>query len=252
MIEIHNLTVSYHSAPPVLKNISLCVDRGEVVNVLGPNGCGKTTLLRALLGLLPAPPGSILLEGRPLETIPRRSLARSLAYVPQQHAGVFGFQVLDVVLMGRTVRSPWLRFSAEDRQQAMAALEKVRLTHLAGRSYLELSGGQRQMVLIARALAQDCGALVMDEPVTGLDYGNQFHLLDLIGELAASGPAILLTTHHPEQAVYLGGRAVLLKEGTLVADGAVASTITEDQVRRLYELPPRAEAWMRLTGTSAP
>ncbi|WP_394027338.1 ABC transporter ATP-binding protein [Desulfovibrio falkowii] len=250
MIEVRNLTVSYHRAPPVLKNISLRVGRGEVVNVLGPNGCGKTTLLRALLGLLPAPPGSIVLDGCPLEKIRRRNLARSLAYVPQQHTGVFGFQVLDVVLMGRTVRSPWLRFSARDREWAMDALEKVRLAHLADRSYLELSGGQRQMVLIARALAQDCAALVMDEPVTGLDYGNQFHLLDLIGELACSGPAILLTTHHPEQAVYLGGRAVLLKNGILVADGPVASVITEEQVRKLYELPPKAEVWMRLTGTS--
>lgn len=249
MIEINNLTVSYHGAPPVLKNISLRVDRGEVVNVLGPNGCGKTTLLRALLGLLPVPSGSVALDGCPLEKIGRRDLARSLAYVPQQHTGVFGFQVQDVVLMGRTARSPWLRFSAEDRERAMHALEKVRLTHLAARSYLELSGGQRQMVLIARALAQDCAALVMDEPVTGLDYGNQFHLLDLIGELASSGPAILLTTHHPEQAVYLGGRAVLLKDGMLVADGPVVSVITEEQVRRLYDLPPRAEVWMRLTGT---
>lgn len=117
----------------------------------------------------------------------------------------------------------------------------------ARKSYLELSGGQRQLVLIARALCQECSALVMDEPVTGLDYGNQFHLLELIGELSGSGPAIMLTTHHPEQAVYLGGRAILLKAGHVVADGPVSTTVTVPQIKELYNLPPRAQRWMHLT-----
>ena len=251
MIEVRDLTLGYFDAPPVLQQVCLRVAKGEVVNVLGPNGCGKTTLLRAILGFLPVPPHSIFLSGRPQEKILRSEVARILAYVPQIHAGVFAYRVLDVVLMGRTARSPWLRFSAEDVDKAMHALEQIRMADYARKSYLELSGGQRQLVLIARALCQECSALVMDEPVTGLDYGNQFRLLELIGELSGSGPAIMLTTHHPEQAVYLGGRAILLKEGRVVADGPVDSTVTASQIKDLYNLPARAQRWMRLTGPDA-
>ena len=252
MIEVRDLTLGYFDAPPVLQQVCLRVGKGEVVNVLGPNGCGKTTLLRAILGFLPVPSHSIFLSGRPQEKISRSELARILAYVPQMHTGVFAYQVLDVVLMGRTARSPWLRFSAEDVDKAMHALEQIRMADYARKSYLELSGGQRQLVLIARALCQQCSALVMDEPVTGLDYGNQFRLLELIGELSNSGPAIMLTTHHPEQAVYLGGRAILLKEGRVVANGPVSSTVTAVQIKDLYNLPPKAQRWMRLTEPDAP
>jgi len=240
MIEIIKLNAGYPKAPSVLKDFSLSVKAGEVVNILGPNGSGKTTLLKALLRFLPAPPGSILLEGRPLEKIRRRELAGRLAYVPQQHHGVFHYPVLEVVLMGRTAASPWLRFSAEDRGRAVAALERVRLGPLAHKSYLELSSGQRRLVLIARALAQEAAALIMDEPVSGLDYGNQFRLLDLIGELSAGGPAVILTTHHPEQALYLGGRAVLMENGRLIADGPARGVITREMVRYLYDLPDKA------------
>ncbi|MCL2029758.1 MAG: ABC transporter ATP-binding protein [Deltaproteobacteria bacterium] len=242
MIEIRGLTMGYPKRREVLKNFSLSIGAGEVVNILGPNGCGKTTLLKAMLGFLPSPPGHIFLDGRPLEKISRRDLAGRLAYVPQQHHGVFHYSALDVVLMGRTAASPWLRFSAEDRGRAAAALNRVRLGGLAGRSYLELSSGERQLVLIARALAQNCACLVMDEPVAGLDYGNQFHLLDLIGELSAGGPAVVLTTHHPDQALYLGGRAVLLAEGRLMADGQARAVITPERVRELYKLPEAADA----------
>ena len=252
MIEIKNLTLGYPKSPPVLKDVSLSIGRGEVVNMLGPNGCGKTTLLKALLGFLPVPTGHLFLDGQSLEKIKCRDLALRLAYVPQHHNGVFPYPALDVVLMGRTAASPRMRFSAEDRAKAESALEKVRLGHVAKRSYLELSGGERQLVLIARALAQDCAGLIMDEPVSGLDYGNQFHLLDLIAELAGTGPAIILTIHHPEQAVYLGGRAVLLSEGRLVADGPVATTVTVERVRGLYRLPDKAGGWIHLTGAAGP
>jgi iron complex transport system ATP-binding protein len=240
MIDIKNLNLGYPKTPSVLKDFSMSVKAGEIINILGPNGCGKTTLLKALLRFLPAPPGCISLEGRPLEKIRRRELAGRLAYVPQHHHGVFPYPVLDVVLMGRTAASPWLRFSVEDRRRARAALDRVRLGRLAGKSYLELSSGERRMVLIARALAQDCAALIMDEPVSALDYGNQFRLLELIGELSSGGPAVILTTHHPEQALYLGGRAVMMSGGRLIADGPARAVITQEMVRYLYDLPASA------------
>ena len=162
MIEVRDLTLGYFDAPPVLQQVSLRVARGEVVNVLGPNGCGKTTLLRAILGFLPVPRRSVFLEGRPQEEISRRDLARTLAYVPQMHTGVFAYQVLDVVLMGRTARSPWLRFSAEDVDRAMTALEQVRMASYARKSYL---GAIRR----ATAACTYCAGLVSG--VLGSCYG---------------------------------------------------------------------------------
>ena len=239
MIGIQGLHFSYSGEGEVLKGLSLDIRPGEVVNILGPNGCGKTTLLKLILGFLPASAGSIFIGGLDIGQLSRRELARQLAYVPQSHNGVFNYSVLEMVLMGRTSASPWLRFSPDDRIRAEEALERVRISHLAGRRYLHLSGGERQLVLIARALAQNSIFLIMDEPVSGLDYGNQFHLLKVIRELAdAGGPGFILTTHHPEQAVFLGGRALLIKNGLLTADGPAREIVSGRAVCDLYGLPP--------------
>ena len=239
MIELRSLHYAYHHDHPVLENISLKILPGEVVNILGPNGCGKTTLLKSILGFLPVPSGSVLIDGVDIRLLKRRELALKLAYVPQSHDGIFNYKAREVVLMGRTAHSPWHSFNPEDYDRAGEALAKVRAEHLGDRAYLELSGGERQLVLIARALAQNSGALIMDEPVSGLDYGNQFHLLTVIRELAQNGgPSFVLTTHHPEQAVFLGGRAILLKRGGLHADGSSKEIITRESICDLYDLPP--------------
>lgn len=241
MIEIRNLHFTYIPRHEILRGINLSVQPGEVVNILGPNGCGKTTLLKLILGFLPASPGSALINGEDIRRFSRRGLARLLAYVPQAHNGVFNYTATEMVMMGRTAASPWLRFSQDDHRRAATALERVRIGHLANRHYLYLSGGERQLVLIARALAQNSTFLIMDEPVSGLDYGNQFHLLKVIRELSdAGGPGFILTTHHPEQAVFLGGRAVLIKEGRVTADGPAQSIINRQAVCDLYSLPPEA------------
>jgi len=246
-IEIRHLSFAYTKKDePVLRDLSLILQPGEVVNILGPNGCGKTTLLRAILGFLPTPAGSIFVDGTDIKNMKRRNLARKLAYVPQIHSGVFNYSALEVVLMGRTADSPWLHYRAVDIERARKALEKVRVDHLAERSYLQLSGGERQLVLIARALAQNSEFLIMDEPVSGLDYGNQFHLLTVIRELARQGLSIVLTTHHPEQAVYLGGRALLMKKGRLSADGPAGEIITSSVICDLYGLPPEILAQARM------
>lgn len=238
-LEVKDLHFAYAAGQEVLKGLTLSIQAGEVVNILGPNGCGKTTLLKLMLGFLTPPSGAVLVEGRDIRDYGRRELARLLAYVPQSHSGIFNYSALDMVLMGRTSASPWLRFSDDDRRRAGAALERVRISHLADRPYLHLSGGERQLVLIARALAQNSAFLIMDEPVSGLDYGNQFHLLKVIRELADDGgPGFILTTHHPEQAIYLGGRALMIKDGLLTADGPATETINGRSVRDLYNLPP--------------
>lgn len=248
MIELRNLCFAYHRDQPVLNNVTLKIKPGEVVNVLGPNGCGKTTLLKSVLGFLPVPSGTVLIDGADIRLVKRRDLALKLSYVPQSHGGIFNYKVLEVVLMGRTAHSPWHRFRPEDYDRAREALDQVRVGHLIDRAYLQLSGGERQLVLIARALAQNSQALIMDEPVSGLDYGNQFHLLTVIRELSLNGgPSFVLTTHHPEQAVYLGGRAILLKNGALYADGPTRDIVTNEAICDLYGLPQDMLAAARMS-----
>ncbi|MDR1545678.1 MAG: ABC transporter ATP-binding protein, partial [Deltaproteobacteria bacterium] len=170
-IAVSDLSFAYRPGREVLSNVSAVFRPGEAVNILGPNGCGKTTLLKLILGLISPPPGRVVVAGRPAESFSRRRLAQLMAYVPQNHSGVFPFKALEAVMMGRLARGPWWRYRPEDRLRAQAALERVRLAHLADRSCLELSGGERQLVLVARALAQQAEFLIMDEPVANLDYG---------------------------------------------------------------------------------
>ena len=236
MIEVRNLTFAYSPGEPVLKNVCFTAEQGEIINILGPNGCGKSTLLRAVLGFLPVAKGSVFIGGRDVLTVSKQRLARLLAYVPQNHYGAFHYSALDVVLMGRTAASPWYTVTGEDYEAARAALEKTNIGKYAHKAYLQLSGGERQLVLIARALAQGSDFFIMDEPVTGLDYGNQFRLLETIRQLSREGLSFILTTHHPEHAIFLGGRALLFKEGTLIADGAPETVITPSGIRGLYDI----------------
>lgn len=245
MIAVNNLSFAYQKKHPVLQGISFKAEPGEIINILGPNGCGKSTLLKAILGFLPLKPKEIEINGEDVSKLSPQRLARMLSYVPQMHSAPFNYEVLDVVLMGRAFAGPWYKYTDEDYTIAREALACVRLTDFAQRPYHHLSGGQRQLVLIARALAQGADYFIMDEPVTGLDYGNQFHLLETIRNLSEQGFAgkaqklmFILTTHHPEHAIFLGGRALLLQEGQLIADGAVDDVITSNGICNLYGLKP--------------
>jgi ABC-type cobalamin/Fe3+-siderophores transport systems, ATPase components len=237
MIAVSGLSFAYTPDAPVLKNIGFEAGPGEIINILGPNGSGKSTLLKAILGFFPVTRGSIHIFGQDVLDIPKHRLARKLAYVPQNHNGVFHYTVHDVVLMGRTAASPWYRVTEEDHAVTRAAMEKTLVAAHARKPYLQLSGGERQLVLIARALAQGADYFIMDEPVSGLDYGNQFHLLETIRKLSEEGLSFILTTHHPEHAVFLGGRAMLMKNGELLEDGPAASVITAARVCDLYGMP---------------
>lgn len=222
----------------VLQGANLSLRPGEVVSLLGANGAGKSTLLRILLGLLRPDAGEICLAGRNLAAYPRRALARQLAYVPQVHATPFPYTVNQVVMMGRLPGSGYFhRTGAQDRDIVVAALARLGITHLAARPYTEVSGGERQLTLIARALAQGSRLLVMDEPATGLDYGNQISLLELLRSLAADGYGILKTTHHPDHALASSHRVALLREGRIEVDGPPAEVLTADCLSRLYGVP---------------
>jgi iron complex transport system ATP-binding protein len=216
-------------------DVSLSLQPGEVVCLLGPNGGGKTTLFRTLLGLLPAQGGNVLLGGDDLARLPRREIARRIAYVPQVHTGYFPFTVRDVVLMGRTAHlAPFASPSRADHDAAEEALARLDLAHLADAVYTQISGGERQLTLLARALAQSAPLMVMDEPTASLDFGNQIKVLERVGALAKSGIGVLLSTHDPDQAFLLGHRVALLHHGTLAALGAPQQVLTPAALHMLY------------------
>lgn len=223
---------------PVLNGASLALRPGEVVSLLGANGAGKSTLLRILLGLLTPRAGRVTLAGRPLSTWPRRELARHVAYVPQMHATPFPYTVRQIVALGRLPASGlFAALSGEDRDAVEHAIARLAIGRLADKPYTEISGGERQLALIARAIAQGSRLLVMDEPATGLDYGNQIGLLDLLQSLAVDGYGILKTTHHPDHVLAGSDRVVLLRHGRIVADGVPADVLTGECLSALYGIP---------------
>jgi iron complex transport system ATP-binding protein len=211
------------------------VRSGEVVCLLGPSGSGKTTLFKTLLGLLPPQAGEVLLDGAPLARLSRRTIARRVAYVPQAQAAHFPFEVMDMVLMGRTAHlAPLATPTCGDRLRAWAALEALGIADLASRAYTRISGGQRQLALIARALAQDAPAIVMDEPTASLDFGNQVTVLRVVKRLAARGLAVLLSTHDPDHSFSIAGRVALLDRGRLIDMGTPSAVLTRDSLRAVY------------------
>ncbi len=225
----------------ILAGVDLDLGPGEVVSLLGANGAGKTTLLRLLLGFERPAGGSILLDGRPLATWRRRDLARHLAYVPQAHAAPFPYPVEDVVGLGQLAARGLLRApGTADRAAVTATLSRLGIARLAKRPYTEISGGERQLVLIARALVQQARLLILDEPLAGLDFGNQIRLLDRLAHLAAEDIGILLTTHHPDLAAARSTRVAVLAGGRITDDGAPAAVVTEETIRRLYGVEVRS------------
>lgn len=239
LMSASNISFSY-GKKEVLKDVSLTLDRGEVVSVLGPNGCGKTTLLKILLGILRPARGEILFEGRPLDDMGPRRLARRIAYVPQGHSSAFPYSVMDVVIMGRMpYKTFFSRFTRHDRDIAEAKLEKLGIGHLKDKPYTQISGGERQLVLIARALAQGADTFIMDEPITGLDYGNQIRLLEQIVNLSEEGNTFIKSTHFPDHALWVSDRVVLLKDGAVEADGVASEKITSESLYELYNIPVR-------------
>lgn len=244
LFEIDSIRFAYRKKP-VIDGLNLRIDEGGVVALLGSNGSGKTTLLKLLLGLLHPSQGEIRVRQRAIDNYTRRELAGELAYVPQVHHEAFGYTVFDVALMGRMPHRSFLaRYGKQDEQIVWDALEKLNIAHLATQPYTEISGGERQLTLVARALAQQVKVFIMDEPTNGLDYGNQVRLLERLGKLADEGYTFLFTSHHPEQALAIADRVIMFENGAVLQDGAPQEVVTPEHLGKLYHLP----AWMLSRG----
>jgi iron complex transport system ATP-binding protein len=233
-LEARDLSIGYRNHL-VGSDIALTLSAGEVLVLLGPNGAGKTTLFRTLLGLQRALGGAVLLEGRAIDRMRPAEIARHMAYVPQAHATEFSYTALDVVLMGRTARlGTFSSPGAADEKIAHEKLAALGIGDLADHDYTRISGGQRQLTLIARALAQEAPILVMDEPTASLDFGNQAMVLGRIRDLAREGYGIVLSTHDPDHALLVGTRVAIIADGGLRAVGAPQEVVTAEMLSAIY------------------
>jgi iron complex transport system ATP-binding protein len=245
ILEADGITLRYPQRPrPALDGVSCRVAANELVAVVGPNGSGKTTLVRALSGLLQPERGAVRVEGRPLQEWKRAELARVLAVVPQREEIAFPLRVDETVMLGRYAHlGAWAAPGAADRGAVRTALERCDATALAERSIDALSGGEWQRVRIARALAQEPSALILDEPTASLDVRHEMELLELIRRLVDQGLAGLVITHELNLAARYADRMILLSEGRVVAEGTPLSVLTEHTLGRVFEWPVAVTAW---------
>ncbi len=235
VIEVENLSFSYTKNVQILKKVSFYAEEGSYICLLGPNGAGKSTLFQCMLGLNGKYSGSIKVCGEDIKNLSEKQLARKIAYIPQSSVHVFNYSVDDVVLMGTTsltngISSPGSR----ERELVMDALKRLNIEYLSGRKYQNISGGERQLVLIARALAQQAKILFMDEPTANLDYGNQCRVLNEISRLSSQGYTIIQSTHNPDHALMYADCTIAICDGKVAAFGDPAKVLDAELMSRLY------------------
>ncbi len=234
-LEVHGLRFGYGSERMVLDGVDLAYEAPQVMCILGHNGVGKSTLLQCAVGIERPAAGTVLLDDKPVAGYSYAELARRFAYIPQSHNPTFSYSVVDVVTMGRTAHMGYLAMPGkEDVAFAHEQLAYLGIDHLADRPYTEISGGERQLVMIASALAQDPQALLLDEPTAHLDFGNQFRFVQLVERLHRRGIGVLMTTHAPDQALLLGCTCAVLSRGHIVACGPAREVVTEETLTDIY------------------
>jgi iron complex transport system ATP-binding protein len=239
VLSFHQVCFGYNRRiPPVLDAVDLSLKESRITAILGPNGAGKTTLLYLALGWLKPWAGGIRLSGKPFESFSRRALGQQIALIPQSEHIPFEYTVLEYILLGRAPYLPPLGMpSRADEKIAYEALEKVGIANLFDHSVLEISGGERQLVLAARALAQEPRLLLLDEPTSHLDLSNKYRLIQILRGLQGLGTTILMTTHEPDIALAVSDEAILMEKGSVFISGPTAEVATGGNLSRIYRVP---------------
>lgn len=235
VLRVDNASFSYNGKEEIFEDISLEVDRGDILCILGPNGTGKSTLIKCITGLLNLDNGNILVNGKNISEMVRTDLAKTMGYIPQSHSSTFAFSVFDMVLMGR---APHLTVTSvpgkKDVKIADKALERLGISYLKDKTYTAISGGEKQMVLLARVLAQEPELLLLDEPTSHLDFGNQIRTLNVINRLSEQGLSVVMTSHYPDHAFLSSNRVAIMKDGGIMDMGEPESVITEENMQKAY------------------
>lgn len=242
-IKVSNLSYAYTKGVPVLQDVSFEIQSGRFVCLLGPNGVGKSTLFKCMLGLLTGFDGKIQIDGTDIRTLAPKQLARKVAYIPQSTAPAFNYSVADVVLMGTT--SLVTGFSAPGKKEmeyVEHALDQLDISYLRDRMFLNISGGERQLVLIARALAQQAKILFMDEPTANLDYGNQLRVLGRVRQLSREGYTVIQSTHNPDQAFLYADDVLAVMDGQVEVFGPPNKVMSAELIQRLYRVEVEVES----------
>lgn len=233
-LEIKDAVCGY-GTKTIVKNISIDIESGEILCLLGPNGVGKTTFFKTILGFLKLQGGEILLDGDDINKWSKKQLAMAIGYVPQAHTPPFPFKVLDVVVMGRTAHMGLFASPAQkDIEIAEELMESLKISYLKDEVYTEISGGERQLVLIARALAQMPKILIMDEPTSNLDFGNQIRVLEEINRLSQRGLGVIMTSHFPDHAFLCSTKVALMRKNNKFLVGNVEEVVTEQNLKAAY------------------
>ncbi len=240
MIRCSKLCFSYDSGSPVIGQLSLEINSGEVHCILGPNGSGKTTLLKLILGYVEPDSGEIYFSGRPIGELDSLERSRLMAYVPQGDDHSYNYSVIDAVLMGRAAGRPgWFIPRREDELAAESVLSRLEISHLARRLLRSLSGGEQQMVSIARSLCAEPSVLILDEPESHLDPARDMRLHRILADLASDGITVVLTSHNPLLVSEYADQVSCLHRGSIVTSGLPAEVLTAETLGQLYGIPYR-------------
>jgi len=232
---VEGLSFSYDGKSKVFENVGFSVEKGQVLCILGPNGSGKSTLLRCVNSLLNVDGGSVTVNEKSISAIIRKELSKQIGFLPQIHVSTFPFSVREVAVMGR---SPHLGLaespSDKDYRIADENLKLLGISHLSDKPYTHISGGERQLALIAMVLTQQPYILLLDEPTSHLDFGNQVRMLELVKRLSENGLTVVLTTHFPDHAFHLSSKVAIMHEKTIMVAGGCDDVITEANLKKIY------------------